>query len=163
MSSRERCRSCCFTAGTILALSANEDHILGVPQRDLERKTQAAADLKTIIAALRSISDTWKTATTSANVLEAFMSQWSKSGARSAGPGSATPLWPARAGVPPPQAAPDALAAALAAHSAQMQGASAGGDMFGLGQPMPSDEHAAWQDFTADLTATSFPHIFPSW
>ncbi|GAA6050507.1 hypothetical protein NBRC10513_008156 [Rhodotorula toruloides] len=107
---------CCFTAGTILALSANEDHILGVPQRDLERKTQAAAALKTIIAALRSIYDTWKTATTSANVLEAFMSQWSKSGLKSASAGFATPSWPVQAG-----------------------------------------------DFTADLTATSFPHIFPSW
>ncbi|BGP00977.1 hypothetical protein NBRC10513v2_005016 [Rhodotorula toruloides] len=127
---------CCFTAGTILALSANEDHILGVPQRDLERKTQAAAALKTIIAALRSIYDTWKTATTSANVLEAFMSQWSKSGLKSASAGFATPSWPVQAGVPQ-QAAPDALAAALAAHNAQ--------------------------DFTADLTATSFPHIFPSW
>ncbi|KAJ8293875.1 Nitrogen assimilation transcription factor nirA [Rhodotorula toruloides] len=149
---------CCFTAGTILALSANEDHILGVPQRDLERKTQAAADLKTIIAALRSISDTWKTATTSANVLEAFMSQWSKSGTRSAGAGVATPSWPVRAGAPL-QAPPDALAAALAAHNAQGQGAGAGGQ-FGFAGP---DEQAAWQDFTADLTATSFPHIFPSW
>ncbi|GEM08737.1 C6 transcription factor [Rhodotorula toruloides] len=145
---------CCFTAGTILALSANEDHILGVPQRDLERKTQAATDLKTIIAALRSISDTWKTATTSANVLEAFMSQWSKSGVRSAGPGSATPNWPVRAGVPQ-QAAPDALAAALAAHNAQVQDAGAGRDMYGFGgQPLPAEEQAAWQDFTADLTAT---------
>lgn len=155
--------SCCFTAGTILALSANEDHILGVPQRDLERKTQAAADLKTIIAALRSISDTWKTATTSANVLEAFMSQWSKSGTRSAGAGVATPSWPVRAGAPL-QAPPDALAAALAAHNAQVQGAGAGagagGEQFGFAGP---DEQAAWQDFTADLTATSFPHIFPSW
>ncbi|GAA6053201.1 hypothetical protein NBRC10513_007139 [Rhodotorula toruloides] len=150
---------CCFTAGTILALSANEDHILGVPQRDLERKTQAAADLKTIIAALRSISDTWKTATTSANVLEAFMSHWSKSGLKSVAPGFATPSWPVRAGVPQ-QAAPDALAAALAAHNAQVQGSGAEGDVFGFAGP---DEQAAWQDFTADLTATSFPHIFPSW
>ncbi|BGP49575.1 hypothetical protein JCM10450v2_005470 [Rhodotorula kratochvilovae] len=154
---------CCFTAGTILALSANEDALSGEPTRDAERKKQAHTDLTTLIAALREVGVAWKTAHTSANVLEAFVAQWSRAGARET---------PAQA------AAPDKVALALAALQTQTQELPPQPpvipDLPAAAQP-PAPAHAqddalsteaqghAWQMFAADLTATSFPHIFPSW
>ncbi|GAA5999606.1 Zn(II)2Cys6 transcription factor [Rhodotorula paludigena] len=169
----------CFTAGTILALSASESNISGNPHQDAERKQQAHVDLKALISALREMAVTWKTASTSANVLEAFMQQWSRAaGWRSTG--AVTPAVQRGAAHGPE---PDAVALALAAvqhqqhqqdgaagsleaqfHDASMLEAGAAG-MSTLQMPpgTEAEPEQAWQLFTADLTATSFPHIFPSW
>ncbi|KAM0786399.1 hypothetical protein ACM66B_001866 [Microbotryomycetes sp. NB124-2] len=68
----------CFCCGTILALSAVEDGISGMHEKDAERRAQAKADLQSICSALREIGETWRTADTSANVLEALMGQWAQ-------------------------------------------------------------------------------------
>ncbi|GAA5870799.1 hypothetical protein JCM8547_001711 [Rhodosporidiobolus lusitaniae] len=70
---------CLFTAGTILALSATEENIFGVPSRDAERKSQADNELKSIIRDLRECGKTWKTALTSADVLETLSHSWASS------------------------------------------------------------------------------------
>lgn len=59
-----------FCCGTILALSAVEDGISGANEKDEERRAQAQNDLRSITAALREVGDTWRTAHTSADVLE---------------------------------------------------------------------------------------------
>ncbi|GAA6028550.1 hypothetical protein JCM8097_007276 [Rhodosporidiobolus ruineniae] len=150
---------CCFTAGTILALSATEDSICGVPTRDVERKAQAAADLKSIIEALREIgTKTWKTALTSANVLETFIQSWSSHSAAAASSASQTisiPIVQAPPPLPP-----------LTGQSSASAGVSST-------TVYPSPTSSAPHDFSGQgffgglggmgLTTGAFPHIFPSW
>ncbi|BGP17687.1 hypothetical protein JCM10213v2_005726 [Rhodosporidiobolus nylandii] len=149
---------CCFTAGTILALSATEDRILGVPSRDLERKTQAGVDLKAIISALREIGKTWKTSLTSASVLEAFIQTWTTTGgSAAAGTEHAVPTGVSLPVVPAvPQAVPlNPPVFNLPSAAAKAVGPSAA--------PPPEVQTQAASSFAAGLTAASFPAIFPSW
>lgn len=60
--------SAAFCSGTILALSAVEDGITS--EKDSERRQQAQTDLRSVVAALREVGCTWKTAHVSADVLE---------------------------------------------------------------------------------------------
>ena len=62
--------SACFCCGTILALSAVENGISFGGVSDADRRAQAQDDLRTIVAALKEIGLTWRTAFTSASVLE---------------------------------------------------------------------------------------------
>ncbi|KAM0748701.1 hypothetical protein T439DRAFT_327971 [Meredithblackwellia eburnea MCA 4105] len=67
----------CFCAGTILALSAVEDGLSGTgPEDDAARRAKAKMDLRSLVAALHEVGDTWRTAHTSATVLEALMAEW---------------------------------------------------------------------------------------
>ncbi|GAA5906172.1 hypothetical protein JCM6882_006066 [Rhodosporidiobolus microsporus] len=152
---------CCFTSGTILALSATEDNLLGFPARDAERKNQASLDLKTVIAALREVGQTWKTALTSANVLETFIQSWGATHAAAAvaqhhvvPTGVSLPIAPAPAPLPPrlnPPVMPRLPSpAAESVDSPSIPGLDAA-------------ESNLFSNFTAGLTAGSFPHIFPSW
>ncbi|GAA6021663.1 hypothetical protein JCM10207_008106 [Rhodosporidiobolus poonsookiae] len=143
---------CCFTSGTILALSAIEDNIIGEPVTDAERKKQAAIDLKIIIDALREIAVTWKTALTSAAVLETFNQAWN---AKNGAPSSAAPAPPGIT-LPIAQDAPLLLpnttfSLPLSSEIAPDTPVTAPFDLNEL------------DEFTAGLSAGSFPHIFPSW
>ncbi|GAA5824958.1 hypothetical protein JCM11251_006040 [Rhodosporidiobolus azoricus] len=149
---------CCFTSGTILALSATENNISGVPTRDAERKLQADIDLKDVISALREVGQTWKTALTSANVLETFIQSWGAGQAQAAAhvlpSGVSLPIEPALAPEPPaphpPVYPPLQIPEADVTRSPSPGAFDAGsGGLF--------------SDFTAGLTAGSFEHIFPLW
>lgn len=62
--------SACFSTGTILALSAIEDHISETIEKDKDRRAQAEILLKLLTAALREMGTTWGTAFTSAAVID---------------------------------------------------------------------------------------------
>ncbi|GAA5920478.1 hypothetical protein JCM1841_003502 [Sporobolomyces salmonicolor] len=134
----------CFCSGTILALSATEDSISGTPERDAERMKQARIDLKTIVAALREIGTTWKTAHTSANVLEALLAQLG-----SAGSGNSTTSASIAQG-------PSSSAAGDAAAGGEIRPLELGGVPVLLPQGATEPQ---WQSPSAE----SLPHIFPSW
>lgn len=62
--------SAAFCCGTVLTLSASEDGISETPSQDTARRSQAKADLRLVIEALKEAGQTWTTAQTSAHILE---------------------------------------------------------------------------------------------
>lgn len=71
-------------AGTILTLSALEDHLSNSVEEDSERRSQAQDDLKAMTSALREIGQTWPAADQSADLLDALKLQWAHSARKSA-------------------------------------------------------------------------------
>ncbi|KAK4046074.1 hypothetical protein OIV83_006379 [Microbotryomycetes sp. JL201] len=128
----------CFSCGTILALSAVEDGISGIHEKDVERRAQAKADLQTICAALREVAETWRTADTSANLdmnssrtslHAALMGQWAQ---------------PQRSGTRTGTQTPQAPHAPV------------------TDQVEPSMDQI-WPMMPTDSVTASFPFLFPSW
>ncbi|KAI5477975.1 phosphoinositide 3-kinase [Pseudohyphozyma bogoriensis] len=136
----------CFCAGTILALSSVEDEISETLEKDAERRAQARIDLKSMTSALREMGVTWRTAYTSAAVLEGLMAQWGS---------TSTTVHPA------PAPSIDEVGVAFlptAEDNGTVTGVGAGGEEGDLVLPDPF-----WPSTFNNGVGQSFPYMFPSW